>query len=172
MILLGHLIDMLKADETLHLVIDSPASGHALTMFESTHNFLGVFQTGILAEDLKEIHSYLQDPSVTQVFIIGLLTEMALNEAFELKKGLSSLASMEKSEIIINDVYHLSKTLESANEEDLPEILNKKIDIEKNLVSSLDEELHMTQHLLTLDLEQTVRELTPFMEKVYDQYSS
>jgi anion-transporting ArsA/GET3 family ATPase len=57
MILLGHLIDELEKDPTLVIVLDSPASGHALTMFESTSNFKTIFKTGLVVKDIDRMQT-------------------------------------------------------------------------------------------------------------------
>jgi arsenite-transporting ATPase len=49
MILFGHIIDELERDPELHIVIDAPASGHALTMFESTSTFETIFKGTIFS---------------------------------------------------------------------------------------------------------------------------
>ena len=38
-IYMGKILELLMEDPELTIVLDSPSSGHALTMFESTHNF-------------------------------------------------------------------------------------------------------------------------------------
>ena len=59
MILLGHIIDDLEKDPKLIIVLDSPASGHALTMFESSSNFKKIFRAGMIVKDIDKMHAFL-----------------------------------------------------------------------------------------------------------------
>lgn len=54
MILLGNIIDELEQNPELVIVLDSPASGHALTMFESSSNFKKFFAPDLSLKILKE----------------------------------------------------------------------------------------------------------------------
>jgi len=55
MILLGHIIDELENNPNLIIVLDSPASGHALTMFESSTNFKNCGSSNFLNFDSSDI---------------------------------------------------------------------------------------------------------------------
>ena len=61
MILLGHIIEKLQNDPDLHIVMDSPSSGHAITMFESSHNFKEMFGKGMIVDDINRMHQFIYD---------------------------------------------------------------------------------------------------------------
>src|SRR5690606_32382499 len=62
LIYLGQTLEMAEADESLVFVLDSPASGHALTMIEATSNFGQIFGSGLVFEDTNKMLSRLNDP--------------------------------------------------------------------------------------------------------------
>lgn len=132
MIVLGHLIEHLEKDPLLHIVVDSPSSGHALTMLEASRNFSEMFGAGKLVDDIHRMHEYLFDQSFTKILIVTLPTEMALQEGMELKKNIEKL-NFSKIEMVINDIYGLHPALKEHHEE-TPEFLIKKIAGEKEVL--------------------------------------
>ena len=48
LIFLGNIIYLLEENPDLHIVIDSPSTGHAISILQSTHNFKKIFKTGLL----------------------------------------------------------------------------------------------------------------------------
>ena len=51
-IYMGRLVHLIETNKDLIYVLDSPSSGHLLTMFESVYLFKNIFGGGILAKDL------------------------------------------------------------------------------------------------------------------------
>ncbi|MEE2742550.1 MAG: ArsA-related P-loop ATPase [Bdellovibrionota bacterium] len=131
MICLGHLIDRLEKEPDLTLVVDAPASGHTLSLFNSTQNFREMFQRGPLVEDIHRMHSFLKNKNNLKVVVLCLPNIMNIQEALELKDGLQKL-ELVKPVIILNEV------ISNINLEDqvhLPEFLGQKLKIEQSLIS-------------------------------------
>ena len=128
MISLGH-IDRLEEDPSLTIVIDAPASGHTLSLFNSTHNFREMFKVGPLVEDIHRMHNFLKEKENIKVCILCLPNIMNIQEALELKKGLNSLNLFE-STLVLNEVI---EDLTEKEIETLPKLLREKIKIEQNL---------------------------------------
>ena len=87
MISLGHIINRLENDPSLTIVIDAPASGHTLSLFNSTHNFKEMFKVGPLVEDIYKMHNFLKKSENIKVCILCLPNIMNVQEALELKSG-------------------------------------------------------------------------------------
>ena len=134
MILLGHVIDLLEDDPTLTIVLDSPSSGHAMTMFESSHNFKEIFGSGLLVEDINRMHRFIYGENSLKNYIVSLPTKMALNESKEVKDHLQEL-NFKNTEVLINDC--LSPLLSS--KEDLPDFLEIKNQLEKEVIEEYKE---------------------------------
>lgn len=95
-IYLGRMLEMIRdSSEKNILVLDAPASGHALTMMESTANFREIFQNGLVFDDTEKMLARLYDRSYTGVRILTLPTQMAMSEAVELKQAVNKLAPMD-----------------------------------------------------------------------------
>jgi len=129
MISLGHIINRLEEDPSLTIVIDAPASGHTLSLFNSTHNFREMFKVGPLVEDIHKMHHFLKKNENLKVCILCLPNIMNVQEALELKSGLSNLNLFE-GHLILNE---LLEGLTHNELETLPDFLREKIGIEQDL---------------------------------------
>ncbi len=129
LILLSSVLKRLEREKDLHLVLDLPSTGHALTMFEAPHNFSAMFERGPLFEDLKIIKSQLFNPHFTELIICSLASELAYSEATELVEDLRRL-ELKKITILFNN----SLAPLGLDEKQLPTILKKKIKYERKVL--------------------------------------
>ena len=170
MIVLGHLIDLLENDPELHLIVDSPSSGHALTMFEASHNFKEMFVSGKIVEDINRMHNFLYSQENVQVKIVGLPTLMALQESEELKKSIQQL-NLKNVQLYINDTYHLSQEIQQHQSKDpagkeLPEFLKLKLQNERQVLENHREDVTLTTpHYSDEKMEMVVRNLAEFLKQ-------
>lgn len=135
LILISDVLKRLEQDKDLHIVLDLPSSGHALTLFEAPHNFRALFERGPLFEDLKRIQKELLNPKETKLYICSLATELSYNEAQELKEQLTELEVSEPEIIFNNSLVPLN-----LNEKKLAPILKKKVKQENKVISLGQEE--------------------------------
>ena len=126
---LGQILDDLNDDPDQIVVLDAPASGHALTMLQAVANFKEIFQSGIVYNDTKKIFSQLTDPNLLKIIIITLPTQLSVNEAKELKSDLNEIG-YKNIQLITNSSF-----LYLENEQELPHFLIEKIKIEKELLN-------------------------------------
>lgn len=162
MILLGYLIDELENDPSLIIVLDSPASGHALTMFESTSNFKNIFKNGLVVKDIDKMQQFLSGRNNLKTFVVTLATELALSEALDLKNELdNNLPDTEAhTHLLVNDSFKKFFQLKGVDEKTLPSFLTQKIELEKNIVTQ-----HFTlPHVDHDDMAKVVMELSVLME--------
>lgn len=133
MILFGHIIDLLENDPELIIVLDAPASGHALTMFESTATFESIFQAGLIVKDIQRMNRFIRTPGNMLTYVITLPFPMAYQEATELRQELAK-KNIEIAPLVIND--SLTKILN--NESNLPEFLTNRLLQEKEMLDKED----------------------------------
>lgn len=162
MILLGHLIDELEKDPTLIIVLDSPASGHALTMFESTSNFKNIFKTGMVVKDIDRMQRFLKGENNLKTHVITLATELSLSEAMDLKNELDNnlTDTNAHTDMIVNDSFHKFFEKHLVDESTLPDFLKQKVELEKDIVSKY----YTLPHIDRTSPVQIVSELSHFME--------
>lgn len=160
LIYMGQMLQYLKEDPNLILVLDSPSSGHALTMFEATKNFNQIFQSGTLFEDTQEMLELLAQKDFIQINILTLPTLLALQETQELELKLSQIESF-KTRVICN------YSLEGFRELNLPKTLRHKLENELTArqTSGVDLSFHIP-FCLADDLLNLNKELLPSMENL------
>lgn len=66
------------------LVVDAPSTGHGVSLLRLPEVVLNAVSSGPLAEDAREMHALLTDPTRTSFNLAALPTELAVNETLEL----------------------------------------------------------------------------------------
>jgi anion-transporting ArsA/GET3 family ATPase len=84
------------------VVIDAPASGHALGMLRSPHTFGAIARVGPIAGQSQKLRELLEDPARSAYLAVALGTEMAVTEALELQEGLQSQLGQSLSAVVVN----------------------------------------------------------------------
>lgn len=152
LIYLGKILEMGKENPNLIVVLDAPASGHALTMVESTGNFQQIFESGVVFDDTVKMLSKLNDPAYTKIHVVSLPSLMSWQEAMELRSGLNSRTPVSVDITINNYLYPLlEKSIPS-----LPSVLRDKAMNEKKLI---DENLADVQCILPHSLRNSPSEI-------------
>ncbi len=160
MLLLGNIINELENDPNLVIVLDSPASGHALTMFESSDNFKKIFKTGLIVKDIDRMKMFLENSENVRTHIIALPNELAWQEAKDLKSEIDSI--YKETEIIINNSFKKYFQLNNVDELTLPDFLKKKCELEEQLAFNKES----IPHINDVDLPSILKSLQPFMESL------
>jgi len=137
LIFLGKVLEMGKENPRLIVVLDAPASGHALTMVESTSNFQSIFESGTVFEDTGKMLARLNDPEYTKIHVVSLPSMMSWQEAIELKSGLKERTPVEVDITVNNCLYSLVQDNVNA----LPTGLRDKALNEKQLIDSHQNEM-------------------------------
>ena len=119
------------------VVLDAPASGHALTMVESTTNFQNIFESGIIFDDTRKMLSRLNDPDYTKIHVVSLPSQMSWQEAIELKSGLKERTPVDVHITVNNCLYPLVEQ----NLKDLPSGLREKALNEKRIIEEHQSEM-------------------------------
>ena len=138
MIFLGHIIDELDKNPDLTIIIDSPASGHALTMFEASANFKKIFNAGLIVKDIERMHDFLMKKNNLKTLIVSLPSELAQGEASDLKDQLKkNLDELNiESHTLTNDSYWKFSDVNDVNSDEIPSFLMEKINLEKSTIKT------------------------------------
>ncbi len=121
---LGQIIELLLADPELIIVLDSPSSGHALTMLESTKNFNEIFKGGIVYEDTKLMLETMLNKGFMKINILALPTQLAVQEGGELLTTIKSDHKLDCS-------LYCNNSFSEFNDEELPNFLKIKLSNEE-----------------------------------------
>jgi arsenite-transporting ATPase len=144
MILLGHILKDLELDPTLTIVLDSPASGHALTMFQSSSNFKRIFKTGLIVKDIERMIKDLEDPNFLKTYIVSLPTELSVAEAHEVKSEINEFYS--NNSIIINNSLVKYLLNNKIPESELPHFLKNKLEMEHAHTNTFSKVPHIPEN--------------------------
>lgn len=162
MIFLGHIIDRLLNDRDLTIVLDSPATGHALSMFEAPLNFKEMFGSGAIVEDIIKMENFIKKKDGLKTIVACLPNTMSVNEGKELKEELSR-KNLTDIELMINDSLLKMNDLDINK---LPEFLRKKINMETTAfekIQSSNNKFVALPHIPLNSQEEIILALTPLM---------
>jgi anion-transporting ArsA/GET3 family ATPase len=84
------------------VVLDAPATGHALGMLRSPQTFGAIARVGPVASQAHEVRDMLADPARTAYVAVALGTEMAVTETLELEEGLRAHVGRELDAVVVN----------------------------------------------------------------------
>ena len=84
------------------IVIDAPATGHAITFFSVPQVILDTVPPGSLATDARWMRDLLTDPKTTATVLVSLPEEMPVNETFELAEALAQRVHMKPAAAVLN----------------------------------------------------------------------
>jgi anion-transporting ArsA/GET3 family ATPase len=84
------------------VVLDAPATGHALGLLASPQTFGAIARVGPIAGQTRHVQDLLEDPQRTAYLAVALPTEMAVTEALELQDGLERQLDRSLTAVIVN----------------------------------------------------------------------
>ena len=114
-----------RADGYDLVVIDAPATGHALGLLQSPQTFGAIARVGPIAGQSERVRELLQDRARSGYVAVALPTDMAVTETLELEEGLHSGVGRGLDVVLLNGVLPSRFTaaeLESAEQLDGGEI--------------------------------------------------
>jgi anion-transporting ArsA/GET3 family ATPase len=86
------------------VILDAPATGHALAMLRSPQTFAAIVRAGPLADQAGKVRELLEDPERSGYIGVAQGTEMTVTETLELEQGLRERLNRELDLIIVNGV--------------------------------------------------------------------
>jgi anion-transporting ArsA/GET3 family ATPase len=84
------------------VVLDAPATGHALAMLRSPQTFAAIVRVGPLAEQAQAVRELLEDPRRSAYVAVAQGTEMAVSETLELEEGLRRHLDRDLDAVVVN----------------------------------------------------------------------
>lgn len=157
LIYMGRIIQQLKADPTLHYVLDAAATGHALTLVESIYNFHKIFSIGPLHQDMQMLKKTFTSDNFLKMLLITIPQELSLNEFQELKTNLESIDPQISCSMNLNQCFSIS---------DFPwdqlaktEYWVNKYNREKQLASRIGDEFLRIPIVANIDLSKLIEHL-------------
>jgi Anion-transporting ATPase len=86
------------------VILDAPATGHALGMLHSPQTFGAIARVGPIASQTKQVGELLSDPARSAYLAVALPTEMAVTETLELQDGLCQRLDRSLHAVVLNAI--------------------------------------------------------------------
>ncbi len=86
------------------VVLDAPATGHALAMLGSPGTFGRIARVGPIAGQAERVRALLRDPRRSSYLAVTQGTEMAISETLELQERLREQLGRELDAVLVNGV--------------------------------------------------------------------
>ena len=86
------------------LLLDSPATGHGLTMLRSPRAMMDIARKGPLFNNAKLVDDLLSDPERAALVLVTLPEEMPVNETIELAQAVADSGEIHLAAVVINGV--------------------------------------------------------------------
>jgi hypothetical protein len=84
------------------VILDAPATGHALGLLRSPETFGRIARMGPIVRDTGHVRELLADPARSAYVAVAQGTEMAVTETIELQAGLRDALGRELSAVVVN----------------------------------------------------------------------
>lgn len=84
------------------IVIDAPATGHAITFLSVPQIILDTVPPGAMSEEATWMRDTLVDPKTTGVVLVSLPEELPVNETLELHEALATRVKMRSTLVVLN----------------------------------------------------------------------
>ncbi|HXQ61953.1 MAG TPA: ArsA-related P-loop ATPase [Acidimicrobiales bacterium] len=96
-------IKQLERDPAVDLIlVDAPATGHAMTFLSSAHGLLDAARSGPVRAQAADVVELLTDPERCQVALVTLPEEMPVNEVIEAAYQLEDRVGLTLGPVIVN----------------------------------------------------------------------
>jgi len=86
------------------VIVDAPATGHALGLLGSPRTFGAIARVGPVAAQAERLQELLRDEARSSYVGVALPTEMAVTEAIELQEGLRQALGRTLTSVVVNAV--------------------------------------------------------------------
>jgi anion-transporting ArsA/GET3 family ATPase len=86
------------------VIMDAPATGHALALLRAPRTYANIARVGPIARQAASIDAFLRNSSATGVLSVALPEEMPVNETVDLEQRLADDLGMEVGQVVANGV--------------------------------------------------------------------
>lgn len=84
------------------IIVDAPATGHAITFFSVPQVVLDTVPPGALADDARWMRDALTDPATTGAVLVSMPEELPVNETLELRQALATKVRLPIAAVVLN----------------------------------------------------------------------
>ena len=104
-LVLGKVKQLERAGTVDLVVVDAPATGHAVTFLSSACGLLDAVRVGPIRAQAEDVVELLSDPDRCQVLLVTLPEETPVNEAVESAYMLEDRVGVSLAPVVVNGLY-------------------------------------------------------------------
>ena len=105
LIVLGKIKQLEMAGAADLIIVDAPASGHAISFLRSAKGLQATIDTGPIRRQADEVVALLTDPARAQVLLVTLPEETPVNELIETAYAIEDEVGVRLGPAVVNGVY-------------------------------------------------------------------
>ncbi len=111
-LVLGKLKQLEKDGAADLILLDAPATGHAVTFLTSSSGLVGAARGGPLRAQAEQVVELLRDPARCQALLVTIPEETPVNEAVEVAYRLEDEVGIALGPVVVNCCYPILAALE------------------------------------------------------------
>jgi anion-transporting ArsA/GET3 family ATPase len=92
----------LAAGRWAHVVLDAPATGHALAMLRAPRTYAAATRAGPVAAGARDVAALLADPARTAIVLVTAPEELAVTESAAFREGLRDATGRDADLLVVN----------------------------------------------------------------------
>jgi anion-transporting ArsA/GET3 family ATPase len=120
LVMLGKILHEARAEEKGRprwdqVILDAPATGHAVQLLRVPGAMLGMVPPGPLRTDATWMQAWLVDPARTTAVLVTLPEEMPVTEAIELNEQLRQRVGLQPAAVLVNAMPEARFTADQAD---------------------------------------------------------
>jgi len=104
-LVLGKVKQLERARTADLVIVDAPATGHAVTFLSSACGLLDAVRAGPIRAQAEDVAELLTDPTRCQVLLVTLPEETPVNEAVESAYTLEDRVGVSLAPVVVNGLY-------------------------------------------------------------------
>ena len=105
MVVIGKAVDLASQDDYDCVIVDGPATGHALGMLGAPQTFAGLVAGGPVATEARRVGERLADPAFAAYVGVTLPEPMPVTELLDLQRALPALVGRGLDLVVVNAVH-------------------------------------------------------------------
>ncbi len=176
LLVLGRVKQMFNESDSL-VIIDAPASGHAISFLQSPAGLAATARVGVINRQARQVLEMLEDHDRSAVVLVGLAEETPISELVETVEAVSEL-NMALGPLVINQIWSADPQLADHVDVvgpagDAARFVTAVVERQREALATLEDEADMAHIILPhLDAEICRPEIAKLSSRLDDLFAS
>ena len=153
-LVLGKVKQLQRSEAADVIILDAPATGHAITFLRSAKGLMDAVKVGPINAQARDVLELLEDHEQCQVLLVTLPEETPVNELVETAFSLEDQVGVGLGPTVVNGLYEAYEGLATPAEQAATDADVSLLDGE---AAALDEASEFRRHRIALQAEQVER---------------